>query len=109
MKGIWRLGTIALVLIGTEGSFYLAFWSFVLFQLFITLLLCVWEINPLSLVEAGLKKGRSNWAKVLKFSLPLVPFIILMMIHSFVDRFFITHFLGLKSLAAYTRRIFTCV
>jgi O-antigen/teichoic acid export membrane protein len=102
MKGIWRLAIITLILIGTEGSFYLAFWSFVLFQLFITLLLCVWEINPLSLVEAGLKKGKSNWTKVLKFSLPLVPFIILMMIHSFIDRFFITHFLGLKSLAVYT-------
>ena len=66
MKGIWRLAIITLILIGTEGSFYLAFWSFVLFQLFITLLLCVWEINPLSLVEAGLKKGKSNWTKVSK-------------------------------------------
>ena len=102
MKGIWRLAIITLILIGTEGSFYLAFWSFVLFQMFITLLLCVWEINPSSLVEAGLKKSKSNWTKVLKFSLPLVPFIILMMIHNFIDRFFITHFLGLKSLAVYT-------
>jgi len=61
----------------------------------------VWEIKPLSLVKAGLKKGRSNWAKILKFSLPLVPFIILMAINNFVDRFFITHFLGLNSLAPY--------
>jgi O-antigen/teichoic acid export membrane protein len=102
MKGIWRLGTIVLVLIGIDGSFYVAFWSFVLFQLFITLLFYVWEIKPLSLVKVGLKKGRSHWPKVLKFSLPLVPFIILMMMHNFVDRFFITHFLGLDLLATYT-------
>jgi O-antigen/teichoic acid export membrane protein len=102
MKGIWRIGTIILVLIGIDGSFYVAFWSFVLFQLFITLLLYVWEINPLFLVKAGLKKGRPNWAKVLKFSLPLVLFVILIMIHNFVDRFFIAHFLGLDSLATYS-------
>jgi len=101
MKGIWRIGTVALVLIGIDGTFYFAFWSFILFQLFITLLFYVWEIKPLSLVKAGLKKGRSNWAKILKFSLPLVPFIILMAINNFVDRFFITHFLGLNSLAPY--------
>ena len=62
----------------------------------------MWEINPLTLVKAGFKEGRPNWAKVLKFSLPLVAFIILMMIHNFVDRFFIAHFLGLNSLAPYT-------
>ena len=67
MKGIWRIGTVALVLIGIDGTFYFAFWSFILFQLFITLLFYVWEIKPLSLVKAGLKKGRSNWAKILKF------------------------------------------
>ena len=59
-------------------------------------------INLFSLLKAGLKEGRPIWAKVLKFSLPLVPFIILMMIHNFVDRFFIAHFLGLNSLAPYT-------
>ena len=80
MKGIWRFGTITLVLIGIDDGFYFAFWSFVLFQLFITLLLYVWEINLFSLLKAGLKEGRPIWAKVLKFSLPLVPFIILMMI-----------------------------
>ena len=68
MKGIWRLATISLILIGSDGSFYLAFWSLVLFQLFITLLFCVWEIKPLSLVKAGLKEGRTDWAKILKFS-----------------------------------------
>ena len=101
MKGIWRLATISLILIGSDGSFYLAFWSLVLFQLFITLLFCVWEIKPLSLVKAGLKEGRTDWAKILKFSLPLIPFIILMGVNNFIDRFFITHFLGLNSLAPY--------
>ena len=102
MKSVWRLAIITLVLIGIDSSFYLAFWSFVLFQLFITLGLYVWEINLLSLLKSGLKEGRPIFAKVLKFSLPLVPFIILMMIHNFVDRFFIAHFLGLNSLAPYT-------
>jgi len=101
MKGIWRLATISLILIGSDGSFYLAFWSLVLFQLFITLLFCVWEIKPLSLDKAGLKEGRTDWAKILKFSLPLIPFIILMGVNNFIDRFFITHFLGLNSLAPY--------
>ena len=96
MKGIWRLATISLILIGSDGSFYLAFWSLVLFQLFITLLFCVLEIKPLSLVKAGLKEGRTDWAKILKFSLPLIPFIILMGVNNFIDRFFITNFLGLN-------------
>ena len=101
MKSVWRLAIITLVLKGTDSNFYLAFWSFVLFQLFITLGLYVWEINLLSLLKSGLKEGRPIFAKVLKFSLPLVPFIILMMIHNFADRFFITHFLGLETLASY--------
>jgi O-antigen/teichoic acid export membrane protein len=102
MKGIWRLATVSLVLIGSDGNFYLAFWSLVLFQLFITLGLYIWEIRLFSLIKAGLKKGRSDWKKVLKFTLPLVPFIILMMTHNFIDRFLITHFLGLDSLAPYS-------
>ena len=102
MKGIWRLGIITLVLVGVGSSFYFAFWSFVLFQLFITIGLYFWEINLFSLVKTGLKNGRSKWVKVLKFSLPLVPFIILLMIHNFVDRFLITYFLGLDSLAPYS-------
>ncbi|MDB2446887.1 oligosaccharide flippase family protein, partial [Candidatus Pelagibacter bacterium] len=102
MKGVWRLGILILVLIGIKGSFYYALGSFVIFQLFITLGLYIWEVNLFSLVKAGLKIGRPNWEKVLKFSLPLVPFIILMMIHNFIDRFLITHFLGLKSLAIYS-------
>ena len=101
MKGIWRLGTIVLVLIGIDGGFYLAFWSFVLFQLFITLLIYIREINLALLIKAGLKKGKPYWAKVLKFSLPLVPFIILMGINNFVDRIFIIHFHGLELLASY--------
>ena len=102
MKGIWRLGILILVLIGIKGSFYYALGSFVIFQLFITLGLYIWEVNLFSLVKAGLKISRPNWEKVLKFTLPLVPFIILMMIHNFIDRFLITHFLGLKSLAIYS-------
>ena len=47
------------------------------------------------------KEAKPLWKKVLKFSLPLVPFIIFMMVHNFIDRFFITHFLGLSSLATY--------
>ena len=102
MKGIWRLGIITFVLIGFGSSFYFAFWSFVIFQIFITIGLYVWEIKLFSLVKTGFKKGRSKWVKVLKFSLPLVPFIILLMIHNFVDRFLITYFLGLDSLAPYS-------
>ena len=102
MKAIWRLGILILVLIGINGNFYYALGSFVIFQLFITLVLYIWEVNLFSLVKAGLKKGRPNWEKLLKFTLPLVPFIILMMIHNFIDRFLITHFLGLKSLAIYS-------
>ncbi|OUU28736.1 MAG: hypothetical protein CBC04_00820 [Verrucomicrobia bacterium TMED44] len=101
-KSIWRIAIITLVLIGIDSSFYLAFWSFVLFQLVVTFGLFVWEINLFSLIKVGLKKSRSNWVKILKFSLPLVPFIILMMTHNFVDRFIITHFLGLDSLAIYS-------
>ena len=101
MKSIWRLAIITLVLIGIDNNFYLAFWSFVAFQLFITLLLFMREFNPSTFVKAGLKEGIPKFTKVLKFSLPLVPFIILMMIHNFADRFFITHFLGLETLASY--------
>jgi O-antigen/teichoic acid export membrane protein len=101
IKGIWRIGVIFLVLIGSDGGFYLAFWSFVLFQLFIILLIYIREINLALLIKIGLKKGRPYWAKVLKFSLPLVPFIILMGINNFVDRIFIIHFHGLELLASY--------
>ena len=41
-KSIWRLAIITLVLIGIDSSFYLAFWSFVLFQLVVTFGLFVW-------------------------------------------------------------------
>ncbi len=101
MKGLWRLGVIVLLLIGVDSSFYYAFWSFVLFQLFITIGLFFLEIDIFFMIKTGLKKGRSNWVKVLKFSLPLVPFIILLMIHNFIDRFLITYFLGLDLLAPY--------
>ena len=67
MKGIWRLGIITLVLVGVGSSFYFAFWSFVLFQLFITIGLYFWEINLFSLVKTGLKNGRSKWVKVYVF------------------------------------------
>ncbi len=101
MKGLWRLGVIILLLIGVDSSFYYAFWSFVLFQLFITIGLFFLEIDIFFMIKTGLNKGRSNWVKVLKFSLPLVPFIILLMIHNFIDRFLITYFLGLDLLAPY--------
>lgn len=101
MKGIWRVGILVLILIGIKSSFYFAFWVFVSFQLFATLLFYILDIKPLSLINAGLKRGKPLWKKVLKFSLPLVPFIIFLMVHNFIDRFFITHFLGLSSLATY--------
>lgn len=102
LKGIWRLGTLSLVLLGINSNFYFAFCTFVLVQLIITSGLFLWDINPFSLLKAGFNSGRNYWYKILKFSLPLVPFIILMMIHNFIDRIFITHLLGLNSLALYT-------
>jgi O-antigen/teichoic acid export membrane protein len=101
IKAIWRLAIITLVLIGVNGNFYYAFWSFVLFQICIVSCLFLWDIEVLSMLKAGFKKGRSSWAKILKFSLPLVPFIILLGINNFADRFFIANFLGLDSLASY--------
>jgi len=101
LKGIWRVGILVLILIGIKSTFYFAFWVFVSFQLLATLLFYILDLKPLSLINAGLKRGKPLWKKVLKFSLPLVPFIIFMMVHNFIDRFFITHFLGLSSLATY--------
>ena len=101
-KSVWRLAIITLVLIGIDNSFYYAFWSFVVFQFFITFGLFFWEINLISMIRVGLNKGRSEWSKILKFSIPLVPFIMLIMIHNFADRFFIAHFLGLEVLAIYS-------
>ena len=101
-KSVWRLAIITLVLIGIDNSFYYAFWSFVVFQFFITFGLFFWEINLISMIRVGLNKGRSEWSKILKFSFPLVPFIMLIMIHNFADRFFIAHFLGLEVLAIYS-------
>ena len=82
MKGIWRIGILILILIVIKSTFYFAFWVFVSFQLFATLLFYILDIKPSSLMSAGLKRGKSLWKKILKFSLPLVPFIIFMMVHN---------------------------
>jgi O-antigen/teichoic acid export membrane protein len=101
MKGVWRAGVLILVLIIIDGSYYLALSSFVLFQLIIILFLFFFEINPVLLFKSGLKTSKPYWSKVIKFSLPLVPYIVLLGINNFVDRFFIIHFHGLKLLGIY--------
>tara|TARA_Y100000768_G_C23928999_1_gene659067 strand:- start:258 stop:1295 length:1038 start_codon:yes stop_codon:yes gene_type:complete len=101
MKGAWRLACISIVLIGIDGNFYLAFYTFILFQLIATIGLFIWDVNPVSIISAGYKKSRSDWKKILNFSLPLVPFIMLMALNNFIDRFFITHYHGLDALAPY--------
>jgi len=102
MKGIWRIGTIVLVLIGINGDFYTAFWLFVSFQLVVTLLIYAKEVKLITLLRSGLDIGKHHWNEVLRFSLPLVPFAVLLGINTFVDRLFITHFHDLEMLATYS-------
>ena len=102
MKGIWRAGTLILVLIGMNGNFYTAFWLFVSFQLVVTLLIYAKEMKLITLLRSGFDIGKHHWSEVLRFSLPLVPFGILLAINAFVDRFFITHFHSLEMLATYS-------
>jgi O-antigen/teichoic acid export membrane protein len=102
MKGMWRIGTIILVLIGMNGDFYTAFWLFVSFQLVVTLLIYAKEVKLITLLRSGLDIGKHHWNEVLRFSLPLVPFAVLLGINTFVDRLFITHSHDLEMLATYS-------
>ena len=102
MKGMWRIGTIILVLIGMNGDFYTAFWLFVSFQLVVTLLIYAKEVKLITLLRSGLDIGKHHGNEVLRFSLPLVPFAVLLGINTFVDRLFITHSHDLEMLATYS-------
>jgi len=102
MKGVWRISVLTLMLSVIESDYYSAFLAFVLFQFLIIILIYMREINLLSLVQAGIRPGRSHWREVFKFSLPLVPFSILLSINTFSDRLFIVYYHSLELLASYS-------
>lgn len=81
------LGGVLLVLAGAQAAL---------------LAVIVWrEMPPTSLPRVGLALGRTRWAEVLGYSLPLVALAVMTMAHNFADRFFLTHLLGLPMVAVY--------
>ena len=69
LKGVWRIGAFLLVLIGTGGGFYEAFWAFVFFQLIITLAIYIKEVGLTKLATVGFNLGYNKRAEILLFSL----------------------------------------
>lgn len=68
----------------------------------ILLALAVWREMPLvNLMRTSLDEGKSRWASVLQYSLPLVLLAIMTMMHNFADRFFLAHMSGLETVAIY--------
>jgi|GEM_PF-3990164 len=68
----------------------------------ILLALIVWrEMSPSIYLRTGFDQGKSRWAEVSRYSLPLVVLAMLTMAHNFADRFFLAHLLGLESVAVY--------
>ena len=102
LKGVWRISIFLLVLAGTSGGFYKAFWVFVLFQLTVTIALYVKDVGLAALIRSGIGPGRNQWNEVFRFSLPLVPLAALTAANNFVDRLFLTHLYGLETLAVYS-------
>lgn len=102
LKGVWRIGILILVLIGMHDGFYDAFWSFVLFQLIVTMLIYMKEVELVALFRSGISIGRHHWNEVLRFSLPLVPLAVLTATNNFVDRLFLIRFHGLEMVATYS-------
>ena len=102
LKGLWRNGVIMWVLMGIDGTFYQAFYGFVLFQFLITVLIYLKEVQPFSLVLVGWERAREHWGKILQFSLPLVPLAALTAANNFVDRLFLIHLHGLEMVAVYS-------
>lgn len=102
LKGVWRLGILVLVLFGMSDGFYYAFWVFVLFQLAVTFLIYVKEVNFGKIVKSGIGTGRSYWKEILRFSLPLLPLAALTATNNFIDRIFLTQLHGLDMVATYS-------
>jgi len=100
-KSAARISVFLFVLGYLEGSFQAAVFSFVVCQLCYVLLLSLREMPVRSITLAGLKPSRPYWGETLRFALPMVVLALLTGLNNSVDRFFLTHLLGVQEVAVY--------
>lgn len=101
LKSAARIGVFLFVLAYLGGTFQTAVLSFVLCQFCFVLLLILREVPVRSVAQAGLKPSRPYWGETLRFALPMVVLALLTGLSNSVDRFFLTHFLGVHEVAVY--------
>jgi len=101
LKSAARIGVFLYVLAYLGGTFQVAVLSFVLSQFCFVFLLILREVPIRSVAKAGLKPSRPYWGETLRFALPMVVLALLTGLNNSVDRFFLTHLLGVHEVAVY--------
>lgn len=101
IKSAVRIGVFLFVLGYLEESFQNAVFSFVVCQLCFVLLLICREMPVRSIAQAGLRPSRPYWGETFRFALPMVVLALLTGLNNSVDRFFLTHLLGVHAVAVY--------
>lgn len=101
LKGVARLGIFLFVLVYLQGPFPEAVLSFVFCQLCFVLLVASIELPVQKIISAGIGPGLPYFGETLRFALPLVALSILTGLNNSIDRFFLTHLLGVHEVAVY--------
>jgi O-antigen/teichoic acid export membrane protein len=101
LKSAARISVFLFVLVHLGGTFQTAVLSFIVCQFCFLFLLILREIPVRNVAKAGLKPSRPYWGETLRFALPMVVLALLTGLNNSVDRFFLTHFLGVHEVAVY--------
>lgn len=99
LKTVSRTGLLALAIIVFHSDLLQALIYYVFFQTFLAVAIYVkdfWRKVGFSITLYS-----SRWKEIMFFSLPLVPYGIIIWTNNFVDRYFILHLLDVKQLSIY--------
>jgi O-antigen/teichoic acid export membrane protein len=99
LKNCGRLLILGLGIMVLKIYFPLVIMIIVIFQL--SLVFFVYFIHILRKIGIKLSSIKTHWKKILLFSLPLLPYGLLIWGNNFIDRYLILHIIGLKQLSVY--------
>lgn len=105
LKSAARLGVFLFVLAYLGVTFQMAVLSFVVCQFCFVLLAIFREIPVRNVAKVGFKPSSPYWGETLRFALPMVVLALLIGLSNSVDRFFLTHLLGVYAVAVYAAAI----
>jgi O-antigen/teichoic acid export membrane protein len=101
LKSVTRLCVFIFVLLYLRSTFQVAVFSFVLCQLFFVFIFALYEVPVQNIAKAGLSPSSPYFGETFRFALPMMMLALLTGLNSSVDRFYVTHLLGVNEVSVY--------